>query len=1060
MHAGPDQTHDLDPFTLDHDQLHALAAADLVRDGLRHYRDNRVAELQLDGVCLRADVEDEEDEEIVALELSYDGDGNLVCLCDCGTPSDQPCVHALAALFARSARGAAEGELLGAVEGAIDERVKRGRTEVRVEHLSGDPAYGAWSARSLVSSTHVPVSYRVHIRSLERRANYCTCPDFATNQLGTCKHIEAVLHRIAKRRDAKRLQTLGPPSPLVYLDWEVDPAPQIRLHRAMQRPDNPLDPELVELLDAHFDDAGAYRRRLPEDFLRLADALAGRADIDLGEDALGYARRLAEQAAQRQRARDIGEAIRASGGRLPGVTARLYPYQVEGVAFLAANGRALLADDMGLGKTLQAIAAAAWLHAHAEVERILVICPASLKQQWEREIRKFTGQEARVIQGPAAARAAQYRGAGGFLVVNYELILRDGSVIAETLRPDLVILDEAQRIKNWRTKIAAAVKRIPSRYAFVLTGTPLENRLEDLYSLMQVIDQRVLGPLWRYLVDFHVTDERGKVLGYRNLSELRRRLAPLMLRRDRQLVRDQLPDRIESRLDIPLDACQQELHDAGIQAAGILAQIAKRRPLTPGESNRLMAHLQQARMACDAAGLVDKETEGSPKLDELANLLDELCLQSGLKAVVFSQWEQMTRMVEERVRALGLGCIRLHGGVPTSKRGELIDRFNEDDACQVFISTDAGGVGLNLQTASVLINLDIPWNPAVLDQRIARVHRLGQTRKVQIILLVAAESYECRVLELVQGKRNLFDNVVDQDATEDVVGVSRKLVEVLAEDLAALPGVPKTANETTDGQAAQTASQEPASEQADADQTPIPNIDASADATTLVDDTETDGTPFERAEPIPLTDATRDAAMEASIRHAIEAVQNAFGARIERILGSGGGLLVVLDRVDAEADRLAAAISGQVPVALIDPRTLSGLRRLGDTSPIAGARPLVEPSEDRSSPQEPRLLSRAREKLRGAEVLIQQACPAPAMDLLLGALLACAAVRAEQESPPTPQQAGIWLYSEALPKGILTQDEAGLLMRALALSQGAEAIPDALLRDLATDIARFVAGTD
>ena len=462
-------------------------------------------------------------------------------------------------------------------------------------------------------------------------------------------------------------------------------------------------------------------------------------------------------------------------------------------------------------------------------------------------------------------------------------------------------------------------------------------------------------------------------------------------------------------------------------------------------------------MACDAAGLVDKETEGSPKLDELANLLDELCLQSGLKAVVFSQWEQMTRMVEQRVRALGLGCVRLHGGVPTSKRGELIDRFNDDDACQVFISTDAGGVGLNLQTASVLINLDIPWNPAVLDQRIARVHRLGQTRKVQIILLVAAASYECRVLELVQGKRHLFDNVVDQDATEDVVGVSRKLVEVLAEDLAGSPGVPKTASESPGEQGEDVASEETAAEQPDADPTPIPDIDSSAEATTSVDDAETDGTPFERAGPIPLADTTRDAAMEESIRHAIQAAQNAFGTRIERILGSGGGLLVVLDRVDAEADRLAAAISDRIPVALIDPRTLSGLRRLGDASPIARARALVEPANEQRSPQEPILLSRAREKLRGAEVLIQQACPAAAMDLLLGALLACAAVRAEQETPPTPQHAGIWLYSEALPKGILTQDDAGLLMRALALSQGAETIPDGLLRDLAADVARFVA---
>jgi superfamily II DNA or RNA helicase len=1039
MHTTADRNREFDPFTLDHDQLQAIAAAEVVRAGLRHFKDNRVAELEVDGVYLRANVEDEESEEMLGLELTYDGDGNLISLCGCGSTSNAPCVHALAALFARSARGAADGELLGAVEGAIDERVKRGRTEVRVEPLSGELAYGAWTAKSLASSTHVPVSYRVHIRSLDRRANYCTCPDFATNQLGTCKHIEAVLHRLAKRRDVKQLEALGPPSPFVYLDWEGDPAPQIRLHRTMPRLDNPLDPELTELLDAHFDDTGAFRRRLPEDFLRLADTLAGRSDIDFGEDALGYARRLAEQAAQRQRAQEIGQAIRAYGGRLPGVTARLYPYQVEGVAFLAANGRALLADDMGLGKTLQAIAAAAWLHSHADVERILVICPASLKHQWAREIRKFTGREARVIQGRAAERTVQYRGSNGFFVVNYELIMRDASVVAEILRPDLVILDEAQRIKNWRTKIAAAVKRIPSRYAFVLTGTPLENRLEDLYSLMQVVDQKVLGPLWRYLLDFHVTDERGKILGYRNLSELRRRLAPVMLRRDRQLVRDQLPERIESRLDIPLSAPQLELHDAGIQAAGILARIAKRRPLTPGEQNRLMAHLQQARMACDAAGLVDKQTEGSPKLDELANLLDELCVQSGLKAVVFSQWELMTRMVEQRVRALGLECVRLHGGVPTSKRGELIDRFNQDDACQVFISTDAGGVGLNLQTASVLINLDVPWNPAVLDQRIARVHRLGQSRKVQILLLIAADSYECRVLDLVQGKRHLFDNVVDQDATEDVVGISRKLVEVLAEDLAGRSGAPNAAAE---------ARPEPAAEQPP---------DETASGQTDTDDTK--DTPMERAEGIPLPEKTETGEMEQAVRRAIEAAQKAFGRRIERILGAGGGLLVVLDQVDAESDRLAAAISDRVPVALIDPRTLRGLRRLGDASPVAHARTLVEPAEVEIAPTEPRLLSQAREKLHGAEVLIQQACPGPAMDLLLGALLGCAAVRAKQETSPIPQQTGIWLYSEALPKGILTPDEAGLVMRALAFSQGAETIPEALLRELAEDVARFVSKT-
>jgi len=596
-------------------------------------------------------------------------------------------------------------------------------------------------------------------------------------------------------------------------------------------------------------------------------------------------------------------------------------------------------------------------------------------------------------------------------------------VINEVLRPDLVILDEAQRIKNWRTKIASAVKLIPCRYAFVLTGTPLENRLEDLYSLMQVVDPKVLGPLWRYLIDFHVTDERGKVLGYRNLSELRRRLAPAMLRRDRRLVRDQLPDRIEQRLDLALTEKQWELHDAAMKGAGTLAKIAQRRPLTPAEQNKLMASLQQARMACNAAGLVDKETQGSPKLDELESVLDELCVQSGLKAVVFSQWELMTQMVEQRLRRMGLGCVRLHGGVPTARRGELMDRFREDDAVQVFISTDAGGVGLNLQSASVLVNLDVPWNPAVLDQRIARVHRLGQTQKVQIILMVAADAYEERVMSLVQGKRNLFDNVVAPDASEDVVGVSKKLLETLVEDLSEEEVDRKAAGQ--DGEAP-----EPGAESRQA----------------------------EGESRQPEGESRRgevDTAVEEAIRSSIEAVQEAFGPRVERILGSGGGLLVVMDRVDDETDRVAREISGEVPVALIDPRTLSGLQRLGAASPVGDTQTYFDAAAAGGERKGTRMAVLAREKLKAAEVLMGQQCLSAATELLNSASLAAAAARAEVEQPPSPQEAGVWLYGEALPKGWLTQEQAGLVMRGVALAQ-APAVPEPLLQELLGDVRGFV----
>ena len=1009
-------------FLFDTEELHALAESSLIRKALRHTHDNRVTRVTFADGELLATVEDEDSEEQLDVFLYYDADGNLWSTCDCdGTGGI--CVHALAALLAFGTADEEDAQLSGAWETAIEERVKRGRAEVRVEPQSGEPWFGTWRARSIAAAgSHFQSSYQVQIRSLTRRANHCSCPDFATNQLGTCKHIEAVLHHVGKRKDFAQIEHQPPSIPYVYLDWESDDAPRVRLHRGTE-----IAVHLGSLLSESFDAGGAFSGRLPEDFLRFAELADGDENLLIGDDALGFARRLADDAARELRAREIGEQIRSSGGRLPDIRARLYSFQVDGVAFLAGRGRALLADDMGLGKTLQAIAAAYWLHRGDAVQKVLIVCPASLKFQWAREIERFTGAQAHLIQGPIEARSVQYRKGPGFYVMNYELVLRDLSLINETLAPDLLILDEAQRIKNWRTKIATAIKRIPSRYAFVLSGTPLENRLEDLYSLMQVVDPRVLGPLWRYLVDFHITDERGKVLGYRNLSELRRRLKPVMLRRDRSLVRDQLPNRIEQRRDVAMSPKQVELHDEAVANAARLAQILKRRPLTPVEHNRMMASLQRARMACNAAGLVDKVTKESPKIDELASILEDACQLAGLKAVVFSQWAQMGEMVELRVKRMGLCCVRLHGGVPSAKRGDLMDRFHNDDACQVFISTDAGGTGLNLQCASVLVNLDIPWNPAVLDQRVARIHRLGQKNKVQVLHLVAPDSYEEHVLGLIEGKRNLFDNVLDSEASEDVVGVSKRLAEMLAEDLAGA---------ADEGGTTVAANQEPLAANADRETPAEPES----------------GTPRDR----PALPSAADGRIADEVQRCIAELQSEFGPRVERILGAKGGLLVILEQVDDADDERAAAISEQVPIALIDRRTLKGLQRLGAASPAADAESLYEAPQQGATAPSP-LARRARQKLEAAEVLLRQDCPAPGAELLLGALLCACALRCELDAPPETRRAAVWLYADALPSGKLQTDDATLIMRALTLVQAEDEIPTELLAALAGDAARFVA---
>ena len=1010
-----------DPFLFDIEQLHAIATQPVIKQGLLHFQNNSVTELNCDAELLSAYVEDINSGVTESTELGFDGDGNLEVACSCD--DSVICHHAIAVLYAYAKNSGEQPELRGAVDTAIKQRISRGRNEVAVKPSKSGAVFGVWNAQSIGGVNRLSRSYRVHIRSLTQRANFCSCPDFSGNQLGTCKHIEAVLHKISKKRNYSKIQQQSSLLPYILLDWDQPDAPQIALHRASRMSDN-----LAQLLGEYFDERGLFKGRLPDDFFRLAELLEGREDIDLGEDALNHVRRLADDLVHASRSEKIRQQIISSGGRLPGIQARLYPYQVEGVAFLAANGRALLADDMGLGKTLQAIAAASWLHQNARVDRILIVCPASLKHQWAREIKRFSGMDTQIIQGNAAARDVLYRRVARFTIINYELVLRDLSVINEVYSPDLMILDEAQRIKNWRTQIATAIKLIPSRYAFVLTGTPLENRLEDLYSLMQVVDARVLGPLWRYLVDFHITDENDKVLGYRNLSELRKRLDPVMLRRDRRLVAGQLPERIQQRIDLPLTIAQAELHDAAMHAAGTLAQLAKKRPLTPVEQNRLMAALQQARMACNAAGLVDKETEGSPKLDELEKLLDELCVQGGQKAVVFSQWALMTEMVERRLKKMGLGCVRLYGGVPTQKRGELMDRFRDDETIQVFISTDAGGVGLNLQNASVLINLDVPWNPAVLEQRIARIHRLGQKQKVQVMLLVTSEGYEGRVMELIQGKQHLFNQVIDQDASEDVVGVSPKLLEKLVDDLA----------------------------RSEVDKT-SPHESVSDDAISQPDEASVQPS---KTDPEAASDHAEDDTRTA-ITECVISLQQILGLRIERILGARGGLLVIIDRVDTEAEAFARelSVSSEIPVALIDPVSLNSLRRLGIIS-ADEQQPVYFEAHDNEKERQPHpLMIFANERLLAAEALLQQSIVGPSVDLLLSALLAAAAVRAEMTRAVSVEQAGVWVYSEALAKGWLDERQAALIMRAVAL-RNSEAVPASLMDVLLLDCRGFIQSTE
>jgi SNF2 family DNA or RNA helicase len=302
------------------------------------------------------------------------------------------------------------------------------------------------------------------------------------------------------------------------------------------RPGTDCPPELARLAGRFFDSQGALS---PKAFARFESFLAdaGRLDHEVRcyEDVLAFVAEVRDAQSRSERLaetfpRGIRSPLFQKLLRVP-----LYDYQREGVLFAAGAGRCLIGDEMGLGKTIQAIAAAEIMARLFGMERALVICPTSLKHQWQREIDKFIGRPTQVIGGLRPRRQQQFSEPGFFKITNYDTLHRDLDLI-QAWSPDLVILDEAQRIKNWNTRAARTVKKIVSPYAIVLTGTPLENRLEELVSIVQFVDQYRLGPTYRLLHDHQIKDDHGRVVGYKNLDRIGKTLAPILIRRQKNQV--------------------------------------------------------------------------------------------------------------------------------------------------------------------------------------------------------------------------------------------------------------------------------------------------------------------------------------------------------------------------------------------------------------------------------------------------------------------------------------------------------------------------------------------
>ncbi len=708
--------------------------------------------------------------------------------------------------------------------------------------------------------------YRTEINGLEPLHVSCDCPDFVRSSLGLCKHSLAVLEDLATapRKWAVGLsQAPVATEPSLRVSWDPqrswtgdgDRLAGLRWQQRAGRPKPGRGPTRLETLAAGFKQGRPIPAVLAQlepriAFLQALDAAEGAGGVSMEPAALAVVRAELDLAQRRQAGRAGAKEALSQLGTLK---RKLYPYQRDGVRRFLEEQRLLLADDMGLGKTTQAIAACHALYESGRVSRGLLIVPAPLKDQWLREWQATTDRAPlTIVEGRLDERARQYRQTkDGFLIMSYEQLLRDLESVRR-FAPELVVLDEAQRIKNWATKSNAYVMSLNPEWRLVLTGTPMENRLEELATLLDWIDDAALAPKWR-LVPWHTewgAEGRAERVGARHLDTLRQRMSHCVMRRVRHDVLSQLPPRTDVRVPVEMTGQQREEHDALIVPIAQLMQTAARRPLRQSEFLKLMQLLAQQRIISNgmaqlrfdevwptySRGPADEALLGascSPKLLEFRRLIADVVINQGRKAVVFSQWRKMLRLsqwaVQDLLEAEGLRAVFFTGEESQRTRARNIVDFHDDASVRVMFLSDAGGVGLNLQrAASACVNLELPWNPAVLEQRVGRIYRLGQTQPIDVINLVTEYGIEARIAGLIGNKRALFSGLFD--GTTDAVRFDGpagflKDIERLVEPVV-VPAFVREEDGTEDADV---------EANLDPDSSPDPSLDPSPDPSELTD---------------------------------------------------------------------------------------------------------------------------------------------------------------------------------------------------------------------------------
>lgn len=732
--------------------------------GLRLVETDRCTLRHRDGLQFEFDVEDRFDDFTVHLSLNND---TVSHTCSCRSLRTC-CHHAAAALIATVERLADESRPSGNAGSAytreemiarvLREREERARRE-RFELLTAENIYGIHHVRTAAGRT-----YEITLRDFQSGSGYCSCPDFRTNRLGTCKHLMFARREIHDTLPVDRLLEL---QSYPFVEIYCDPLHDYRITYFYK---GKLTVDIATLLEKYFQGKTWLE---PERYPEFVHFLKKAGDIRkiLVRPEVGEA---VDRYFEDELMAKLAESVTPDFETLH---APLADYQKDGVRFALFQRGAILADEAGLDARSQAVAVAALKRDLFGLRRVLIVSPAARKGLWAETVQRLTGTPAALVEGGKDQREAIYAQSDAYvLIANYETVVTDEAALRGH-PPDMIVLDEAQRIKDYAARISMAVKAIPKSHALALTPLPLLERLGDLYAIMTFIDPRVLAPLWEFSLRhcYFERDGDGRITGYHHLDALADRMAPWLLRRTRAEVADQLAPVVPLTLPVVLGREQREHHET---LRGQLAELLDRKHATVFDLQRLESLLTGLRQVSTAMDLIDPDRRDAPKLDELeALLLDTLDLaHRNTRVAVFSEWEGLRRIVGRLVDGAGLAAL--------DAGSESVSGFLTEPTGKVWI---AGRMDqLPLADLDAVIWMELPWERGEREARLTATRKGRDGAPLLSIQLLTMGGIEERLAGGIAPPMDMLRTLAAEDAHRTPLDLSDDRFRPLLSALAAL----------------------------------------------------------------------------------------------------------------------------------------------------------------------------------------------------------------------------------------------------------------------------------